>query len=140
MRRKNKVKIRKSLKQKHIMKKNIGLVTWLGNGNFGTSLQAFALYKYLTDNGYECRFVSQFNYTKFKVKSLLKYILRRLGILEYMRKKKFIRKDPKKLIKLWNFLHSNIEEVFVDTPAQYNNLLKNIDESTLKSPDQDHVS
>ena len=38
------------------MKKNIGIVTWLGSGNYGTNLQAFALYKFISNHGYGCKF------------------------------------------------------------------------------------
>lgn len=106
-------------------KKRIGLVTWLGDGNYGTSLQAFALYKFLTDNGYDCSFVDQFDFTKFKAKSILRSYLRPLGIIEEREKKRFIKKDSKKLLKLWNFLHSNIKRTSIDTRAQYNSLLNN---------------
>lgn len=43
------------------MKKNIGIVTWLGNGNYGTSLQAFALYKFISNQGYDCKYINEFN-------------------------------------------------------------------------------
>lgn len=44
--------------------KKIMLVTWLGGGNFGTSLQSFALTKKLNTMGYYCCFLSTFSFDR----------------------------------------------------------------------------
>ena len=41
-------------------KKNIGLVTWFGTPNYGTSLQAYALYKLLEEKGFNVRIIKRF--------------------------------------------------------------------------------
>ena len=41
-------------------KKNIGLVTWFGTPNYGTSLQAYALYKALEERGCNVKIIRRF--------------------------------------------------------------------------------
>lgn len=52
--------------------KQIGIITWRGWGNFGTSLQSFSLHKKLIDLGYNVYLVEQFSESS----SLKKYVLR----------------------------------------------------------------
>ena len=40
--------------------KNIVLVTWVGNGNYGTSLQSFALHRKLEMLGYKVSLLQNF--------------------------------------------------------------------------------
>ena len=54
------------------MKKRITLVTWLGYGNYGTSLQSFALYQKLQSLGCEVCFLS--HYSKFCTTTVLAWI------------------------------------------------------------------
>lgn len=61
------------------MKKNIVLVTWIGNGNYGTSLQSFALHRKLEMLGYKVSFLQNFP-NNFGLKYKVKNILRKLGI------------------------------------------------------------
>lgn len=61
------------------MKKKITIVTWIGCGNFGTSLQAFALHKKLEQLGYIVRILDG-NTTGKTIKHYIKYILSKLGI------------------------------------------------------------
>ena len=54
--------------------KNIVLVTWIGNGNYGTSLQSFALHRKLEMLGYKVSFLQNFPNTfgfKYKVNNIL---------------------------------------------------------------------
>lgn len=70
--------------------KNIVLVTWIGNGNYGTTLQSFSLHRKLEMLGYNVSILERFsdkNGFKYKVK----YLFDRLGI------------DVKKLKKLVKF-------------------------------------
>lgn len=56
------------------MKKNIVIVTWIGTGNYGTSLQSFALHRKLELLGYNVSFLESFHsrFTlKYRVKSIL---------------------------------------------------------------------
>lgn len=59
--------------------KNIVLVTWIGNGNYGTSLQSFALHRKLEMLGYKVSFLQNFP-NNFGLKYKVKNILRKLGI------------------------------------------------------------
>ena len=54
------------------MKKRVTLVTWLGYGNYGTSLQSFALYYKLQAMGCSVRFLS--HYSKFCTHSILNWL------------------------------------------------------------------
>lgn len=110
------------------MKKRIQIVTWLGNGNFGTSLQSYALYHFLSIKGYDCSILSSFNYKHFSLKGYLKMILSALGIMK-IRERRKIRKaaDSKKLIKLSEFFENNIRQKAVSNPWQYKKLLRSTD-------------
>lgn len=110
------------------MKKRIQIVTWLGNGNFGTSLQSYALYHFLSIKGYDCSILSSFNYKHFSLKGYLKMILSALGIMK-IRERRKIKKatDSRKLMKLSEFFEHNIRQESVSNPWQYRILLRNTD-------------
>lgn len=59
--------------------KRITLVTWLGNGNYGTSLQSFALHKKLQELGYNVSFLKEYS-KNFSFKDKIKNFLDLLGI------------------------------------------------------------
>lgn len=110
------------------MKKRIQIVTWLGNGNFGTSLQSYALYHFLSIKGYDCSILSSFNYKHFSLKGYLKMILSALGIMK-IRERRKIKKatDSRKFMKLSEFFEHNIRQESVSNRWQYRNLLRNTD-------------
>lgn len=110
------------------MKKRIQIVTWLGNGNFGTSLQSYALYHFLSIKGYDCSILSSFNYKHFSLKGYLKMILSAVGIMK-IRERRKIRKaaDSRKLMKLSEFFENNIRQKAVSNPWQYKKLLRSTD-------------
>lgn len=89
------------------MKKNIVLVTWLGTGNYGTTLQSFALHRKLEMLGYNVCFLRSFsNQPTFKDKT--KNLLGRLGINSNKLKKRLkISKQSLKQKKLANFISDN---------------------------------
>lgn len=60
--------------------KKIELVTWIGGGNYGTSLQSFSLHRKLEDLGYETSIVIPFIPTKFNLKSILAGVLMLWGL------------------------------------------------------------
>ena len=75
---------------KSVCKRKIGIATWFKSGNFGTILQAIALYLYLTEYGDVC-FMEYFDAHKietapvaekklYKTKFLLKYVLKPLTV------------------------------------------------------------
>lgn len=110
------------------MKKRIQIVTWLGNGNFGTSLQSYALYHFLSIKGYDCSILSSFNYKHFSLKGYLKMILSALGIMKFRERRKIKRvTDSKKLLKLRDFFRRNIRQEIISTPCQYRQLLHKTD-------------
>lgn len=59
--------------------KKIVLVTWIGGGNYGTSLQSFALHRILEMLGYNVSFLSNIPKT-FTYKNKIKYLLQLVGI------------------------------------------------------------
>ena len=57
-------------------KTDVGLVTWHFHTNVGSNLQAYALYKTISDLGYSCKFVNYRGaYRENFIKSLIKGIL-----------------------------------------------------------------
>ncbi len=50
-------------------KKNIGLVTWFGTPNYGTNLQAYALYKELEERGFNVKIIKRFK-TPFTLQNI----------------------------------------------------------------------
>ena len=80
----------------------IGIVTWYKNGNFGGTLQAFALQTVLQRQGYETEFVNynEANKLTTKIKRILKNIFVRI-------------KYPSSAIsrkKIWKFVKKNMNE------------------------------
>lgn len=55
--------------------KRVCLVTWIGTGNYGTSLQSYALHKILEIEGYEVTFIHAFNEKEFAFRNKLKVFL-----------------------------------------------------------------
>ena len=49
----------------------VNLVTWLGTGNYGTSLQSYALHEILKEMDYNVRFVHSFSPENFSLKKRL---------------------------------------------------------------------
>lgn len=110
------------------MKKNIGIVTWLGSGNYGTNLQAFALYKFISNHGYGCKYITEFNDKKWGLKSFIRSIIRHSNIWEWKEQCKIKKlKDARKYLKLRSFLNDNINMEYIDTPWQYRRLLAETD-------------
>lgn len=60
--------------------KNVVLVTWIGGGNYGTSLQSFALHKKLSDLGYKTSIVIPFFPIKHNLKSFIFSALTMFGL------------------------------------------------------------
>lgn len=71
------------------MKKNIVLVTWIGARNYGTCLQCYALYKKLQGLGYDMSLLYR-KPMRYTLKTCIKGILRELGLLEILKKLKYI--------------------------------------------------
>ena len=60
--------------------KNVVIVTWIGGGNYGTSLQSFALHKKLSDLGYNTSIVIPLHPIKNKLKSFIVRALTFVGL------------------------------------------------------------
>ena len=87
--------------------KRITLVTWLGGGNFGTSLQSFALHRKLQDLGYSVTFLSGCP-KKFTIKNKIKYVLGLIGVdLSSIKRKIKGEKLTPKQKKLKRFIQDN---------------------------------
>lgn len=59
------------------MKKKIGIVTWKGWGNFGTSLQSYALHKKLENLGYNAYFIDYFP-SNLNLRYSLRFVIKRI--------------------------------------------------------------
>lgn len=104
--------------------KRIGLVTWLGGGNYGTSLQAYALYKFLSKKGYDISLIDYFNYLHFGLKPRIKALLKWTGIFQLREDRKIAKMhDSLKYQKLFKFLRENIKQTHVINKHQYKDLI-----------------
>lgn len=61
------------------VKKKIGLVTWLGGPNYGTVLQSYALYRKISELGYDVKIIRKYDFI-WGVKLSLNHFLSRFGI------------------------------------------------------------
>jgi len=102
----------------------ISLVTWLGNGNYGTALQSYALYQKLKLLGYDTSFLPYFD-GHFRLKSILKGILAVVGILQLRDKNKL--EETKALKKLYAFQKEKYEICHIYFRKQYKKLLNQTD-------------
>ena len=66
--------------------KVIGLVTWIGSGNYGTTLQSFALHEKLRLLGYDVFIIGTFKPSE-TIKRVSKYLLGKIGIRKYNEEK-----------------------------------------------------
>lgn len=108
--------------------KHIALITWIAGGNFGTSLQCFALNKFLTDHGYNCTYLWQPQVHISFLKGIMKRLFTALGVLqlrdEYRLRKRL---DYKKQKKLKRFLDENIKQFRVRDNRQLEQFVQSID-------------
>lgn len=102
----------------------VSLVTWLGNGNYGTALQSYALYQKLKLLGYDILFLPYFD-KHFRLKAILKGILAISGILQLRDKKKLEKTNALK--KLYAFQKEKYEICHIYFPQQYKRLLNQTD-------------
>ena len=103
---------------------NISVITWLGSGNYGTSLQSYALCQKLSNLGYDVSFLPYFD-KDFKLKSFLKGVLASIGIMQRREKDKLERTDA--LRKLYVFQQEKYKIHHVYFPNQYKKLLRQTD-------------
>lgn len=103
-------------------RKKVGLVTWLGNGNYGTSLQSYSLYRVIESLGYDCYYIVKFDYSKFTLKQFVKSLLVFFGFKKY----KFLDSRNEKLKRINKFQEKFIKQIEINTKQQYKKLLKDI--------------
>lgn len=82
----------------------IGLVTWIGMGNFGTTLQSFALCRKLQMMGHDVYFPMQCIPSN-PIKELVKKVLYFFGYEEFRRKHEYALSNPYNGLKLYRFIH-----------------------------------
>ena len=107
--------------------KNIVLVTWIGGGNYGTSLQSFALHRKLELLGYNVSFLLKFP-DRFRFKDNVKCILCKLGI-DMNIIKKLIRptKQSIKQKKLADFVSDNYNICEIHSQGDLSKLIEKTD-------------
>lgn len=109
----------------HIKTKSIALVTWMGTGNYGTSLQAFALNEYLKLQGYSVTFIPYWPQTKGLL-SLFKHAADCLGIRFVYDKWKH-RHDSLRQRRISNFNKVSFNQRKLYTHRQRQKLINDID-------------
>lgn len=107
--------------------KKVILVTWNGSANYGTNLQAFALYTKIRSMGYDCYMLSPFNYCRLNlvgyVRRLVRLILNAIksGLL---RRRSQCEVNPLKMERIREFVENSfIYHPKVRTRGQYRSLL-----------------
>ena len=104
--------------------KNIALVTWLGTGNYGTSLQSYALHHFLQEKNYNVFLLHEFEYKKLGERKSIKAILRSAkNELLY----KIDTLTDAKTCKVDKFNQQNYNHCWIKKPNDYFQLLANTD-------------
>lgn len=104
--------------------KRICIVTWFGSGNYGTTLQSFALHKKLKDLGYNVNILKEFNLSH-KRQNYFRYILNILGLLSFAKLLKASKSKKNYRLKKFIAKNYNVKEIY--TSRQYTNLLNKTD-------------
>lgn len=106
--------------------KKIRIVTWLGTGNFGTSLQSYALHRKLEEMGYDVCILSYFNYTDINVLPNIKKILSYpIQYIKKILKRLFFESINQRKIRVFNKFNYNI--CYIISKYQYIKLLQTTD-------------
>ena len=87
--------------------KKILIVTWYYSINFGTALQAFALQKYLSNEGYFVELLNYFN-TKNSWNTIIKRIVGKLNLIQLIRYYRY-----RKYSRLRSYIKHEIKEHYV---------------------------
>lgn len=104
----------------------ICIVTWLGTGNFGTSLQSYALHIKLQEMGYDVSFLPYFSLSDFTISAKIKkFISSSKKWTENILRQLFFETNNQRKIRLFNKFNYNISHI--SNKHQYNKLLQNID-------------
>lgn len=103
--------------------KRIVLVTWMGQGNYGSSLQSYALNQYLKLLGYDVSFLQHLP-RKYGVQTFIKGMLSLLGFRRIMT---FLKRGTIQRKKLNRFQKAHYKEIKVYSKHQESALLKRTD-------------
>lgn len=102
-------------------RKNISLVTWFGTPNYGTTLQAFALYRLLQDRGFNIRIIRRFT-EPFTLKNIKDNCFYALGIRRFW---KYPRNPfPVKTARIRRFCRERMRIATVCTAGDLRRLLR----------------
>ena len=102
--------------------KKISIVTWIGNGNFGTALQSYALQYKLKKIGYDTNILQYFDFS-FNLRSSIKSILSFLGISKVLKRKVISTYSDN----FFYFIKHNYYIRNIYTKRQYKSLLNDTD-------------
>lgn len=108
------------------MKEKIAVITWLGKGNYGTTLQAYALKQFIKKMGYEVVFPFTFNVTiLYKIKKIIMRLITFLKTGKTTDKQKR-RETGVKYDKLREHLQT-YNTLYITNKKEYRSLLNTID-------------
>lgn len=103
----------------------IGLVTWIGCGNFGTSLQSFALHEKLKLLGYDVYIIGGYKHVN-PIKGIIKLIIKKIGIRKNKNRETFKKRSSNGL-KIYEFIESNYNKRNPLLDAEFNRMIKHTD-------------
>lgn len=111
-----------------IIKKSVAIVTWIGGGNYGTSLQSFSLHYKLNKLGYNTKIVLPFCLKEKGFRCFVLRILQCLGI-NYSKLKRILKGDSRtvKQKRLDAFEKKYYNRVHVSFPFQLTKLNRHTD-------------
>ena len=108
------------------MTRKVGIVTWLGGGNYGTTLQSFALHEKLRQMGYAVYYIGSYNHAGF-FKGMVRCILRWSGFQRVRYRMNLKKSMGVKGVKLFRFIKRNYN---IKTPScdyTFNKLIRDTD-------------
>ena len=104
---------------------NIVLVTWKGEGNYGTCLQSFSLYEVLQILGHKV-FYLPFLPSKYSFSTICKDLLKKTGLLGVVKKILHV-SDNKQRIKRRRFQEKYLNEILIYSKQQEEQLVEKTD-------------
>lgn len=101
--------------------KKVGIVTWFNSLNYGTNLQAYALFKALKALGYDANLILPMDSPKTSVKSKLLYLAERLHLKDLVIRMNLKGLQRKKLLE---FISSDLEVIKFNSEKHIQKYLK----------------
>lgn len=103
--------------------KKIGIVTWFKSENYGTNLQAYALYRFLCESGFDCTLISEFNYKRFGLKYRILHLFKIFGVHSVIKKCIAKINNRTRLSEAIEFFDKNVKIVYIYSKKQYKRLI-----------------